>query len=716
MDSKIEPVADKTEPEIVKTSEITLEWSKRVQGRKVGDIVHLNNRQWVVITKAGPARAKTLTENDEDAGLGYEGQDYTSQDVEYRVATPEEIAAETTRRTARDDAAKAAKQAADPGHQFDLWRDAHRALIVDRADLPAGLKWERHTYKPPVSLAGGMEIFETATGPDGSLYGSYSTSNYDDHRESFAVAPATEEQRAALLAKLTSKKEAAQRAEADRLDAKATKNLAAREQISTLLGGAGPNDPLTHAEAVRLAAGLKALEVSPATRNHLPDFDGPDPVPEGFRARLAAAQRIAAGEAERNAYQPGPLFHVAAHHLAEGLSDIGKTKIRSRGSVASLGDLHANEHGDLFYTGAYSEPHNRDLGTEDLAKFKATASRAVRVSELPALTRDQATALLTRGVPEALENRIRPIVEGKGTDATPVPLTHGSTISTLYAPTAAAQQYARSVAHHIDSATVSSDPTAGTATLTLHVVPTGKVKPVAVGTLTFHEDGRVERQALGKHAKTFDQVPTPEAAAAAVQPAREALERVHRTQVLTPTDAALIRKHAAALSSAPTDQVPTLGAVVSTFGPHAGRTTTRDFRVERALEQARTGYHRTEQEARAAMDQFAAVVNETDATNEPYRKEMEAAKGDLQRKINLLTPQPKPEPAARAVAAAKVATGSYAKIRSGRYEGQWGGRVKGPVAVGDTVALTNSKQETKMHRVLHVIQTFPDGNSIVAIS
>lgn len=129
------PVAAATAP-AARTE--TLTWQgHRTGGRQVGDVINLGKREWLVVTRAGPVRMRTATERDEDMGDGYQGQRTTTQLVDLRPASQEEIAAETARRQAVQDAKDAPKKA------VAALREKLRGPEWLRQDTaPAGVIWD----------------------------------------------------------------------------------------------------------------------------------------------------------------------------------------------------------------------------------------------------------------------------------------------------------------------------------------------------------------------------------------------------------------------------------------------------------------------------------------------------------------------------------------------------------------------------------------------
>jgi hypothetical protein len=103
-----------------------LQWRGRHGGRKVGDVIHLDQREWLVVTGASQPKTRRLTEGDEDMGNGVAGDTITTQDVSVRVASAEEVATEPHRRAS----VEAAKRAATADGQLKAWLEETGAISV----------------------------------------------------------------------------------------------------------------------------------------------------------------------------------------------------------------------------------------------------------------------------------------------------------------------------------------------------------------------------------------------------------------------------------------------------------------------------------------------------------------------------------------------------------------------------------------------------------
>ena len=170
-------------------------WRGEAQGYKTGDTAKFG-AEWVVITSAKKARTRKLTEHDEDAGHGQEGDTQTTQEVTYRVATADEATAAETKKAKKAADKQTAAQKADPRFQAERWAEEHGAVALpeygerEKEIRALNLTWSNHTIVPPINMAGGSRWFKTAVGPDGALFGRWGHSNYDDGREIYYEVPA----------------------------------------------------------------------------------------------------------------------------------------------------------------------------------------------------------------------------------------------------------------------------------------------------------------------------------------------------------------------------------------------------------------------------------------------------------------------------------------------------------------------------------------------
>lgn len=136
----------------------TLRWRGEHAGRRAGEVIHLDGREWLVVVSARRALTRRLTEADEDRGRGQEGDVVTTQDVTVRPATPEEVAAEEARRAS----AEAARRAATVDGQLEAWLaetgavavSAERGSEIAREIARAGVAWTTRAQR--LTESGGL--------------------------------------------------------------------------------------------------------------------------------------------------------------------------------------------------------------------------------------------------------------------------------------------------------------------------------------------------------------------------------------------------------------------------------------------------------------------------------------------------------------------------------------------------------------------------------